>query len=129
MIAVCASRGGSQVRGPDAPPPKPSLRGMYRSPLGACGPVFFSRQRSVETIFPRGPPSLTAGSVPLPSPHPRPSQLRVQEGCTPAEEHVVEGRGVDPWQTPGRALAHLFTVCLLISRCTSFLLAGKRRLS
>lgn len=51
---VCASRGGSQVRGPEHPPPPASLCGVCRSPVGACGPSFPSSSMLMKKSFPRG---------------------------------------------------------------------------
>lgn len=75
VIVVCASRGGSQVRGPYAPLQTQPAWGVSLPTRGMWASFFFlSRQCSVETISPRGPPSLTACSVHLLPPHPRPSQ-------------------------------------------------------
>lgn len=75
--SVCASGGGSQVRGPDAPPPQPAWG--VSLPTRVMWNHFFSYQCSAEKIFSRAPASLTACAVHLPPPCLSPFQHPIQE--------------------------------------------------
>lgn len=131
--SVCASGGGSQVRGCNAPPlpthTHPRLRGVYRSPLGACGPVFSlvnvrSRRSFLEGLLPLQL-SLSISLRPtLASLSTRYRSAAPQLWNTWRKEEVGA-----PCRPSGRAPDHVFTIYLPIRSCTSLLPSGRRLLN